>query len=31
MHVEVIAEVIAQPMPDGPVRLVLSVQVVAPL
>jgi hypothetical protein len=31
MHVEVIAEVIAQPMPGGPVRPVLSVQVVAPL
>jgi hypothetical protein len=31
MHVEVIVEITPQPMPGGPVRPVLSVQVVAPL
>jgi hypothetical protein len=31
MHVVVIAEILPQPMPGGPVRPVLAVQVVAPL
>ena len=31
VHIQVIAEVASQAMPDGPLRPVLSVQVVAPL
>jgi hypothetical protein len=31
MHIEVVAEVMVQPMPGGTTRPVLSVQVIAPL